>query len=564
MIPDQGTLSELAPAKLLLALHEQGKTGILYFRQNEILKVFYLNRGRISWAISSDEEDKIDHVLLSRKLVVPEVLAPYQAGNKIAESFGKVLVESGVISLEVLIQASREQVRRIGLSVLRWSSGNYQLVPEPPPTRLVSLDVDIPSLVSQYIMTQMDVNIIWEELGALSGELQLNADPSKKGLYALDPEQQGILSRFRTPQRLEAVLLDFPAEGKYGILKILYYFLLSGLLIRREAEKPQALDFNELDSLFGQSPASSAADVDIEMPSVIDEDAIQDIPQAELPERTVARTEKEPEPPALPDLMPPESIAEPAAAPAPLRKADGRDAQERLRHAPFRMPEKQRPRWLSITFISILVTAGLVGLFLWLTRSTGEPDPATARPVVEKKAAPPAGAGTEAKPPATAAATIANGAGQVEAQPAVGSETTPPPAATGGSEASSAAGSEAVLKQEAPAAATGSAHSLFVAGNYRAAGAAWRQEIIAQRITFSILLELDCQKSSVRSAYRQVSDAGNFFLLAKTNRDGRSCWLVLWGRYRTASEAELGLKLVPEYFRKQSNPPSVIELAPYL
>ncbi|MDD8012768.1 MAG: hypothetical protein PHX05_04745, partial [Acidobacteriota bacterium] len=69
---------------------------------------------------------------------------------------------------------------------------------------------------------------------------------------------------------------------------------------------------------------------------------------------------------------------------------------------------------------------------------------------------------------------------------------------------------------------------------------------------------------SVRSAYRQVEDKENFFLLNKTSRDGRNCWLVLWGRYRTADEAALSIKQLPDYFMKQSNPPSVLELEPYL
>ena len=165
MIPDQGTLTETAPVKLLLSLYEQDQTGILYFRQNEVLKVFYLNRGRISWAISADEADRVDHVLLAKKLVDPNALAPYQAGNKISETFGKVLVENGVITLEVLIQATREQARLIALSVLRWSTGNYQLVQEPPPNRMMSLDLEIPAIVIQYVLGQMDVNIVWEELG---------------------------------------------------------------------------------------------------------------------------------------------------------------------------------------------------------------------------------------------------------------------------------------------------------------------------------------------------------------------------------------------------------------
>lgn len=172
MIPDKGNLNETAPVKLLLTMDEQNQTGILYFRKNEILKVFYLNQGKISWAISSDEEDKIEHVLLAKKLVNPEALAPYLAGNKISESFGKILVENGLISLETLINASRDQLKRIATSIMFWNSGSYQLESESPPTRLVSLELEIVPLVYNYILAHMDVNIIWAELGSLSEELR--------------------------------------------------------------------------------------------------------------------------------------------------------------------------------------------------------------------------------------------------------------------------------------------------------------------------------------------------------------------------------------------------------
>ena len=88
--------------------------------------------------------------------------------------------------------------------------------------------------------------------------------------------------------------------------------------------------------------------------------------------------------------------------------------------------------------------------------------------------------------------------------------------------------------------------------------------MVGTQVKYSILLEMDCLKASVRIAYGQMTDKENFFLLNKTSRDGRRCWLVLWGKYRTQDEAALGMKLVPEYFTKQSNPPSVIELEPYL
>ncbi len=561
MIPDQGTLQETTPVRLLISLHESSQTGILYFRQNEILKVFYLNRGRISWAISSDETDRIDHVLLAKKLVLPEILAPYQAGNQIAETFGKILVENGVISLDTLIQATREQVRRIAFSVMRWSSGSFQMVPEAPPNRLVSLDLDIAVLVSEYVLGQMDVNIAWEELGSLSGELQHDSASDRERLYTLDAEQQEVLSRFSEPRRLEAVLLDFPAERKHRVLKVLYFLLLAGLLKKREPEKSSHIDFKELDSLFGQDLGGAPAEVDIEMPAIIDESAIQDIPAIGAPEADGEKRDEKPQPllPELPDLLPDEP-----AKPPPAVRAQHPASAARPQPPLFLKPEKQKSRLLSIPSLTIMLVAAVVGGFLWFSGDNGRPDPREtaqartperARPDKAAKPGParPAGGVTEpqAKPPAAAREEIPRPEPGPEAARPAGEIPTP-------------AGQAPITRPDIePAVDEAGARKAFAAGDFRAAAEIWRRVILDSRVTFSILLEMDCQKASVRGAYRQVTDKEGFFLLNR-ERGGRTCWLVLWGRFRTAAEAGLAMKLVPDYFLKQSNPPSVIELAPYL
>ncbi len=564
MFPDQGTLNETVPAKLLLSYYEQNQTGILYFRQNEILKVFYLNRGKISWAISSDEADKIEHILLAKKMVSPELLSPYQSGGKIAESFGKILVENGVLSLEGLITATREQVRQIAASVLRWSTGNYQLVQESPPTRLVSLDLEIPGLINDYVLSQMDVNIAWEELGSLSGELEQASLAGKKNLYPLDIEQQDVFSRFQKPQRLETVLLDFPAERKYRILKILYFFLLSGLLTKKEAEKSPSLDFNELDSLFGQAPPAAPAKIDLEMPALINEAEIQDIPLPELPDVSVLEDGEEAResPQELPDLNLPES----PEAREEIKDIPAAAVMEKAppRIQPLLKPEKQKPRWMNITFLSILLAAAGFGIFLWLTR-TPETRPAKSVPSTASR---------KPLPKKTVPAVRKSEPAAVQTQAQV--DPLPPDGKTA---ARAGAGAEpvpgAVVEEKAKpqveskpqpitAASTAQAQEYFSSGDFTGAGDLWRQELITARIRYSILLEMDCLKASVRIAYRQATDRDNFFVLNKTSRDGRHCWLALWGRYRTQEEAALGLKLIPQYFWKQSEPPSVIELQPYL
>jgi hypothetical protein len=103
----------------------------------------------------------------------------------------------------------------------------------------------------------------------------------------------------------------------------------------------------------------------------------------------------------------------------------------------------------------------------------------------------------------------------------------------------------------------------FAAGKLNDAGDLWRQELVREKIGFSILLEMDCLEQSVSSAYQQIMDKDNFFILNRVKAE-RSCWLVLWGKFRTQNEAAQNLNLIPEYFFKQSEPPAVIELEPYL
>ena len=564
MIPDQGTLNETAPTKLLLALYERNQTGILYFRQNEILKVFYLNRGKISWAISSDDADRIDHVLLAKKLVAPEVLAPYQGGNKISESFGKILVENGVLSLDGLIQATREQVRLIAFSVLRWSSGNYQLVQESPPNRLVSLDVDIPTIVAQYILTQMDVNIVWEELGSLSGELQQNLDAGKKIHVRPRCRAAGGLLPFPGAPAPGVGVAGFPRRAQVSHPEDPLFLPADRDAEKKGCRKSPALDFKELDSLFGQSQANAPAEVDIEMPAMIDEAAIQDMPLAELPELSV-EDEYESEArelPGLPDLIPPEPPAseETSKPVTPERNA----SHERPPAQFFLKPEKQKPRWLSISFLSILLAVILIGVFLWFTRPDDKPGKKAGPAVVAKTRAVKTLPAEKSAPRPKSGAPLPGSGGSPQAidSPAAGTQAAakenPDEGTTAGPKPPSAATMIAAPDGEAQA------RRRFAAGDFRVAGDIWRTAMLASRISHSILLEMDCLKASVRSAYGQLEDKENFFLLNKTSRDGRACWLVLWGRYRTPDEAALGMKLVPDYFMKQSNPPSVIELAPYL
>jgi hypothetical protein len=105
--------------------------------------------------------------------------------------------------------------------------------------------------------------------------------------------------------------------------------------------------------------------------------------------------------------------------------------------------------------------------------------------------------------------------------------------------------------------------SYFREGSFIIAGDIWRQELLKAGYKYSILLELDCQKESVFNAFDRIASKSDFFILNRKSGK-RTCFLVMYGRYLTRSEAAEGIDKVPKYFWQQASPPQVMELAKYL
>ena len=104
---------------------------------------------------------------------------------------------------------------------------------------------------------------------------------------------------------------------------------------------------------------------------------------------------------------------------------------------------------------------------------------------------------------------------------------------------------------------------LFANGQLAAAAERWKQKVKGSPAAYSVFLELDCREESVLDAYGRISRKGDFFILPR-KRAGKTCFLVLWGKFATPNEAAAALKEIPAFFFQQRDPPQIIALAIYL
>lgn len=330
MISEKGMLRDTPAIKLLLAIFEQRLTGILYLKRDDTLKVFYFNRGKFTWAISNADEDRLETLLIDRKLIDGDTVELFRKSVKAPESLGKTLVENGLLTLENLVAMTRAQLEKIVASVLSWTNGGFQFVRDTPPERLVSLDLEIPIMVHHCVQEYLEMDLLWKEIGTLQLNLQITADTAKLSLYPLSEHQKEIMAAFRQPAQLETILPRFAGTPKHSILKSIYFLLVSGLLLRTDpapAPPPAAVPATKLklpepvvsagESTVSddEQPAQQAISIDLPPPEM-EEEPLTWASSATLPQELTG--DDNASQPPLPDNTPTSSFAKQATAMADI------------------------------------------------------------------------------------------------------------------------------------------------------------------------------------------------------------------------------------------------------
>lgn len=537
--------------KLLLTLFEQALTGILYLKNEDALKVLYLNRGKLIWAISNSDGDKLENILLDRKMVEIDTLKKVKREAHVSDSIGKLLVGKGLITLEELIDTSKAQLRRIIQSVLKWGDGGFQFVKDTPPERLLSLDLNITDFIIAYILDEMDISDIWKEIGSLQVEFIKNPDEEKLSKYHLSAKQLELLNSFTGENKLEAILSRQSGGHRESLLKIIYFFLMSELLIKKEFELNDS-------SAFEENTGFDYSDTDA---GPFDNRLESSEPDTFTPHKTPSQQNY-----TLGNIKD-ETGNEAAPSPQPQK------LKKPISPPPFMMEEKNKDikkikAFNLILIILIPIIAGVILLYLaglfsedplknlirdaQTTANNGdiisieEKTPGT--PEIQKES-------TETETPKE------KSDGDVKNKNTEDKKVEEKKVKEKKVEEKKV---EEKKKEDKPKLPVGkSPMSYFREGNMVTAADIWKRDLKRAGIRYSILLELDCLKESVRNAYQRIGNKSDFFILPRVSQ-GRTCFLVMCGKFRSNSEAVKGLKAIPQYFWKQQNPPEVVDVTKYL
>ncbi len=553
----------LPALKDLFARHRQKATGLWRLGQDP-QRTVYLEHGDVVFAGSTHPLDRLTHLLVERGRITQAQLDYALANLNPGMSIGKNLIEMGFITQRDLLDVARAQVERVVWATLADDENQPAFEARELDATTVRLPFDTPLMLLSGVLNLRNREAVLEELGPLNQVVvlegrrlqELTLPPDLSRLPALLDGSRTLLELSREsgvePFRLGAFAL-FLREIGWARLHELPPLDRRALEMALEPAQPPLTPAlpepppEPQPSLFSEIHASQLPTTNLEHLS----EALDQLgPDDELPD--LPELDDLPEFPEPPDL--PEPLSVPVASPEqPLRIHHEASGTTELPEPPAPPPAPPSRRALALGAVLALIL-GAWGGFRYVHRPGRKPAPAPKTEGAPAAAPAPAPAATPAGTPVPVAP-----APQPEPPAPSPSEAKPEPPRPEPPKP------EPKPKAQAPEAAPASREERFkaiTAGSWKLAlaqGEAHRKRL---RGKWTLRLEIACQGATVQHAAELLrKQEPDLFLLPMTMRDGRTCYQVLLGEYRSEAAALRAARRLPAPFLAEGNRPKPFRVA---
>lgn len=155
------------------------RSGVLVATQGEVSKGLFLRAGRVVFASSTVEKEKLgENLIRLGRISRADFVAAYRASQTPRRRLGQALVGAGLITEEELAKLVSLQVQKIVVSVLAWTAGatRFHEAADPIPADL-ALDLSTHRLLLEGARVFPDLDRLEKALGPLDRTLGVSRRP---------------------------------------------------------------------------------------------------------------------------------------------------------------------------------------------------------------------------------------------------------------------------------------------------------------------------------------------------------------------------------------------------
>jgi len=231
-------LSRTLLSEELRVLTRARKTGVLEVTTPDWAKGIFLIGGRIVFASSTLDKDKLGEQLIRLgRISRDDFMLAFERSQADSERLGQVLVDAGLIDHEELGRVVAQQVQRIVLSLFAVTAGESRFHEGTDPIpRDLAVDVSTARLLFEGARAYPDAARLEPALGDLTRSLRLAAPaPFDLTRVSLTPPEKDVIDGAREDRTITALLARDSSRPLF--IRAVYALSCSGVLIEATGTK---------------------------------------------------------------------------------------------------------------------------------------------------------------------------------------------------------------------------------------------------------------------------------------------------------------------------------------
>ena len=233
-----GLLKHYQLSDIFMDLQKSMKNGILDFTNKGIIKRIFIKNGDMIYATSNSEEDRFIEVLLnSQKISLDQYYQVINFSKKNGKSHGSALIELKFLKPNELIDAVKQQVEQIIISLFQWENGKFSFIEGPVISdNMIKLKLSTANLIYRGIKRITNIAMINRLMPPKNSILCYSSDPID--LFQdlkLDKDDREILHRIDGKKRIRDIIAE-SGKDTFQTIKTIYALLNTHLITVKEKD----------------------------------------------------------------------------------------------------------------------------------------------------------------------------------------------------------------------------------------------------------------------------------------------------------------------------------------
>ncbi len=542
--------------KIIIELQKSHKTGSLYIKKGDVLRILYFNKGDFAYAHSNQNGEKLLDVIYDSAILSEEFINDVISNTKPGESLGKLFVQKGYLTPMQLSDILEKQQKKIFFSALFMKEGEIRFFDEELPENITPLNLDIIELIREGLYKTDDRLLILSLVGNFNNKLRIETSESE---YIKDEEKNildiigdGIISE---------IINRSPYE-EFKTLKIISFLKLIEVLTEFK-DDVKAEEMSEKNSEINDEPF-----FDISLSSEEENSLENNIVKTEKQKKNfdLSLTEEKEKESDEDNFIFEDTTEKDLSIINKDKTLDQEITNEHIEKEVSEIIKTEKRKLGKIIFVFfLLIVIAIISVYYFLYYNKKE-NKKTLTPIIEevkqKKIIPIEESKTNKN--------IENNNISETSPKNQIKKTIKTPVKKDEKKVKKVKRKIVPEKKKTVENKRIKYTTIFFvnylddikAKRFKTAALKYKRDIIKYKKYYSILIEVDCKTESLETAYQHASFNPKMFIIPRTINN-KFCYAILWGLYKDKKGAEAEKKNIPLFFNKQSPPPVIIPIDKY-